>query len=157
MALAVADSLPPLLTPDCSICLQSSSKSSGGDSVAASGQLVELTARCAVVEEQKQSLQRQLDQQLKHAEQMKVSIEEFREKLSAEQLAGSDHRHAAEDGARELEKATAKIEELQERASHLDTPGKVRRRAAWSGTPIRDTGCCCRPRTGVPYLGSGPR
>ena len=28
---------------------------------------------------------------------------------------------------------------------------------AWSGTPIRDTGCCCHPLTGVPCLRPGPR
>ena len=28
---------------------------------------------------------------------------------------------------------------------------------AWSGTPIRDTSCCCHPLTGVPYLRPGPR
>ena len=28
---------------------------------------------------------------------------------------------------------------------------------AWSGTPIRDTSCCCHPLTTVPYLRPGPR
>ena len=27
----------------------------------------------------------------------------------------------------------------------------------WSGTPIRNTRCCCQPLTGVPYLRPGPR
>ena len=27
---------------------------------------------------------------------------------------------------------------------------------AWSGTPIRDTGCCFHPLNGVPYLLFGP-
>ena len=27
----------------------------------------------------------------------------------------------------------------------------------WSGTPIRDTSCCCRPLTGAPCLRPGPR
>ena len=27
----------------------------------------------------------------------------------------------------------------------------------WSGTPIRDTSCCCHPLNGVPYLRPGPR
>ena len=31
------------------------------------------------------------------------------------------------------------------------------RGGAWSGTPIRDTSCCCYPLTGAPYLRIGPR
>ena len=30
-------------------------------------------------------------------------------------------------------------------------------RGAWSGTPIRDTSCCCHPLAGLPYLRFGPR
>ena len=36
--------------------------------------------------------------------------------------------------------------------------GKVAKKGgAWSGTPIRDTSCCCHPLIGVPYLRPGPR
>ena len=29
-------------------------------------------------------------------------------------------------------------------------------RLVWSKPPIRDTGCCCHPRTGVPCFRLGP-
>eukprot|EP01052_Picozoa_sp_SAG31_P046619 SAG31_NODE_8988_length_1352_cov_1.447725_1_plen_297_part_10 len=103
--------------------LKSNSKATAsGDTVSAavSNQLVELTAKCAVVEEQKQSLQRQYDQQIKHADQLKQTVEELRTKLTEEQLACSDHRHAAEVSSTELAKVTASLKEVQEKAAKVD-------------------------------------